>query len=794
MPRHRTDFFLRYGCLLAGAAIAACMAPALGAGMDNPAPAIPAPTQPATQPADVISFLGKDPAEGMLIPDVTVNLTPSEHREQIGQWGRVADTYQKVIDASGDRIMPVELDAFNQATRYTNFGDFVQDRLARWPSKGIELYRAKFEAPARKLLDSVAPDDLAALDEVYHRYFCTDAGKAAGIRMLGLYMGNGQYAAAASIGDRLLSMHPNLQDDRPGILYRTALAYSHAGNQPKAAECQDELSQHFPNEKGSIRGEQVVLAEALARELSAKPMDMQSPDSWPMPGGDPSRGRISPASARATVRLFDIAVAHPSIPPIQPPVQPLVGLPVISTDTLQNGRTIGILPVIDRGELFFQDGQHVFGVSAATGAPLAGWSKTYANGVYTLAGVTETARRHQLSLALADNSIVAIMANPDQQGQSDAQQRAPGAVPQVIPFVGEPKLVCLDRASGAEQWTTALSKLPDSAKDASGLQMTGSPLVVGPSVLVVARGPTADRAMENCCVVAFDLKTGAYRWSSFVAGHRPLAFRFQQMRSIAAQQAEVAAHLAYADGRVYVQSNLGVLAALDPASGAVAWLDIFSIGREPPKGVNVSPMWLVKQLAPIDHKPWAFNPVIVQAGHVFTMPTEGHFLHVCDAETGREINRIDLLRLRDAAPDPGSRPPPFSPVSSTFDTIVGVDGDAIVLASDRALYCLDWKKYDPAAVDPLHGATTKWIAMMPASIRGRAFMTSATILVPCGDRMYCLSRDTGKVDTAYPSTQPAGAPGWKDPEEPGNVLAIGDKVIVAGENNVTVYGEHPMQK
>ena len=48
-------------------------------------------------------------------------------------------------------------------------------------------------------------------------------------------------------------------------------------------------------------------------------------------------------------------------------------------------------------------------------------------------------------------------------------------------------------------------------------------------------------------------------------------------------QGESVSHLAYANGRVYVQTNLGALAALDAYTGAVAWLDIYptgSAGRE----------------------------------------------------------------------------------------------------------------------------------------------------------------------------------------------------------------------
>ena len=59
-------------------------------------------------------------------------------------------------------------------------------------------------------------------------------------------------------------------------------------------------------------------------------------------------------------------------------------------------------------------------------------------------------------------------------------------------------------------------------------------------------------------------------------------------------------HLAYANGRVYVLTNLGALAALDAYSGTIAWLNIYPLDL--PQIANFrggfpNPMWRSRRAA-----------------------------------------------------------------------------------------------------------------------------------------------------------------------------------------------------
>ena len=76
------------------------------------------------------------------------------------------------------------------------------------------------------------------------------------------------------------------------------------------------------------------------------------------------------------------------------------------------------------------------------------------------------------------------------------------------------------------------------------LDFSGSPLAVGDNVYVLGRGGK-NFASEDCYVLCFDVNTGAYKWSCFIASsNNAAAFNGQAVTS------ETLSHLAYSTGRV----------------------------------------------------------------------------------------------------------------------------------------------------------------------------------------------------------------------------------------------------
>lgn len=715
---------------------------------------------------DPNSFLGKDSTEGVYVRDSALAVEKfalAQKMERLKEWNKSADLYQEILEKYADRVVPSQIDRDNKIYQYTSVTKGVQEQLARWPQEGRDVYRARYEAAAASMIESMGQNDLVTLNQVFSKYFITDAAMQAGLRLIELNTERGEFLAAAEKGDRLLDGHPGIEAERPALLFRVALAYHLAGDAQRAMQRLDRLKRDHPQDVGVVRGKEVVLAAALEAELKS-PVETTAGgagDSYPMFGGDSSRGLVSAAKVSPGAPLFDVPLARPVWDRIA--VQHRQNMEQALAMSERDGLTLGIMPAVDRGELYFQDGRRVYAVSLASGGlPLAGWRQTYSgdrNGQFILNGTWGSARNYQHSVTLTDTSLLAVMGQPDRRAMEIG-----------VPIQGETRLVCLDRATGRENWIVSPAMLlpPRESEGVRQLQFLGSPLVLGDAVLVAGRSSKPTQQFEDCWVLCLDLATGKYRWSSYIGSSSAAGAMWGMQGGTVAGFSDNAAHLAYGDGRIYVMTNLGALAALDAYNGTILWLNIYPRnvpqGMDPNMGFN---QWGMAQVQQASRRPWTYNPVIVQQGKLFALPADGRFLMIYDAATGVEVKRVRLSHLGEC------------------DTVVGVLGDRLVVTGVDRIYCLNWPKYDAEQFndDMLH-----WRVGYPGGmafpVRGRGFMTTTSVFIPAGDRLYRYDMKTGRAAETYPDFSRR----WeKGSEGPGNVVATSDYVIIAGDQRVNVY-------
>src|SRR4051794_37884519 len=188
--------------------------------------------------------------------------------EKQKEWHKSADVYQEVLEKYHDRVIPVGRDAKNVINRYTSVSTRVLQQVCKWPQEGLDVYRGRYEPKAAELVNNAKPDDLFSLHKAFDLYFVTESGKQAGLRLIDAHLEKGEYAAAAWIGDQLLTMHPGLLAEKAQVLFRTALAYHLAGNKDKAREWAGQLASQFPKDMGVVRGKEVAWAAALDEELN----------------------------------------------------------------------------------------------------------------------------------------------------------------------------------------------------------------------------------------------------------------------------------------------------------------------------------------------------------------------------------------------------------------------------------------------------------------------------------------------------------------------------------------------
>jgi outer membrane protein assembly factor BamB/TolA-binding protein len=706
--------------------------------------------QPPAAPTD-----SKETNQGVYVRDSAVaaeKLALGERMERLKEWDKAADVFQEILEKYPDRV--VQSTAPGRAYQYSSVALAVQQRLAKWPADGLRAYRNRYESNAAELLGTAATrDDYATLNSVYQRYFITDAGKSAGQRLVDLYLESGEFPAAAWLGDRLLQWHPTIAPDRPKLLYRVAVAYHLSGDKEKARARLAELQKEAPDATGTVRGQDVNLAESLARDLAspAAVAQNQSAESWPTFMGDPTRSRISTGLGRAGARPFSsIELGRPTYGNIPPEVrQEFENFEKLDRE---RGLNIGIIPAVDRGEMFFQDGARVYAVSLDSGSPLAGWAQTYpgVGRLETNAALGHMSRRQQYTVTVTDKELFAVT------GQAGRSYVFPG---QNAAQRGETRLLCLDRATGREKWSRSPKDFPDQGNVRS-LGLGGSPLVVGDNVYVCGTGGKSQQ-FDDCYVFCLDRETGEHKWSAYVCS---AATGQVLWGGDAGPAADTVASPAYASGRLYVLTNLGAVASLDAHSGSIVWLNTYERDAvEDPRMMRFGGAPSAASLP----KPWAYNPAVVSGGHVFALPADGKHLNVYDAGSGDLLKRVNLADVDDA------------------DTLVGVRGDTVIVTADTNTYAFDWTKYDPANFGP-RADPSYWRSPLPSKnpIRGRGFVTADSVFIPTKERLFRIGLASGKIEDPYPPF-PRGA--WEEPEGPGNVIVTEDKVVLAGPNRVSVY-------
>jgi outer membrane protein assembly factor BamB/tetratricopeptide (TPR) repeat protein len=727
----------------------------------------------SAQEVDPNSLFGRDTTQSVFVRDSAVAVEKfalARRMEQLKEWDKAADVYQELVKNFADRVVPSQVDKDNKIYQYTSVIPAVQELLARWPQDGLEVYRGRFEGEAAAVLET-AHDNLSQLHRVYSIYFITDSGKKAGMRMIDLYFERGEFAAAAWIGDRLLSWHPALKDDQPRILYRVAMAYRLAGNDELAQARLKQLQEKFPQASASIRGGEVILADSLAHELTASALHSNSPDSWPIAFGSPDRARVPQVNSFGGARLFGIELPKGMLRTT--PQYQRQQFDAANTRDIVSGLMTGIFPVVDHGELFFQDNARIYGVSLESGQPLPGWAETYdgeRSGRFTLPNAIPFPRSQQTTVTVTDDAVYAVM------GMSDliAMQYMGGY------GLRDTKLVCLDRASGRQKWIADRKSLPADLTNLQNLDFSGSPLVVGDTVYIQMRGGKGAQ-FEDSYVLAMEAETGKFKWACYVASANSTA-NYWDGSDLGAVFGQNLSHLAYASGRLYALTNLGAIASIDAYDGTVVWLNLYNRDPVPTNTMlRLGRGWNRAQRTISNNptvKPWSSNPVMVTQGKVFILPSDGSNVLIYDAASGKEIKRISMNDYAGA------------------DAILGIVDEKLVISNDRQVFCINWQKYEENKEPAVRDTYLVWrspsfqrTGSVDDSLRGRGIVTADSVIVPTAWQLYRLSLSGGRILESYP---PGNGTTWSEEEGPGNVIMTSDRLIIAGptksgQMRVTAY-------
>ncbi|MEE2719323.1 MAG: PQQ-binding-like beta-propeller repeat protein [Planctomycetota bacterium] len=292
---------------------------------------------------------------------------------------------------------------------------------------------------------------------------------------------------------------------------------------------------------------------------------------------------------------------------------------------------------------------------------------------------------------------------------------------------GQGHLLCLDAASGQLRWGLRVDGHPD-IEQSDDLFISSPPVIHEGSVFVLARRVSAQQLTSEV-LVAIDLVEGDVLWSRWISS----AGRMRR-NTITNTMSPLAA-----DGRVYVSTGTGAVAAVDAANGDLLWIQ-----RLAPTSNTTSPSGAAR---PFTHH----APVLGAAGLVCIAP-DGNEVLVLDPATGAIRQAYPAT-----TPDQWNHP-------------------TYLLADDDDLFSIgrDVRGFSAGDLE-----TPRWTltvgedeSTLPT---GRVQMLERSLVVPLRGRILQIDRRNGTVLHELPV------------ERTGNAIVAGDQLLIASATHIDAY-------
>ncbi len=681
-------------------------------------------------------------------------------------WDEAINIYLELAADPSNRVVALE------DNRYLSLRSYCHLQIARLPAEGLAAYRRRVDPAVEKLYrEGLASRDEGLLRRVVDESFCSSWGDDALMALGELALERGDYASARRAWEQIspLFSAPNgspmwlaLRDidlnakwpeverhwqsrEKPGdwlaypdsplaladVRARLVLTSIRAGQLDRAALELQVFRRLHPDATGEFGGQKENLAGALERLLAAArewPTE-SAPMDWPTFAGSHSRSTVAAPVAA------DLVPAWKEPIPLTPykymrsvrPGQSGAGGDIAAKELPNNvvresERPLSCYPAVVGGAIFYADGSGIHAAELATGKPTI-----TANGLLhrdesadekdgqaplgIAGGVAHGVPR--LTLDVVDGVVYARVG-------ALATSRA-----QALQRVNGDRLVGLDvRREGLLTF--------QSPREEGAWAFDGAPVSDGRRVFVAMRSSdVTPRAFVAC----FDAATGVRQWRTPIGA----------ADTIAGGAADEITHnlLTLVEDRIYINTNLGLVAALEADTGNIAWISrydrltgkTFTLGSAVPLHFDRDP-----------------SPCVYRDGLLFVAPSDTPAIFALDADTGKMVwqqNQLpDVLQL------------------------LGVVGKQLIASGERL-----------ASLDVSSGHINwTWPESDRAGIRGmgRGVLAGSEIFWPTRTEILVIDPKTGSQTRPPISLSPlAGG---------ANLAASHGRLVVAGYDKLMVLG------
>ncbi|MBI3861122.1 MAG: PQQ-like beta-propeller repeat protein [Planctomycetia bacterium] len=656
------------------------------------------------------------------------------------QWGDAIDLLRQTADQHGDRLVAIE------PGRFVNVQMSADILLSSLPAEGLKLYRAKTDPQARRWFDAAKKTrDVEGLERVVRKAFLSSYGDQALLLLGDLAWEQGALARARSDWEKLIpqAVPPDAGDVPVVLKYpdsRVPIEQVQArlvlcrlmqeGVEPARQELES-FRRSFPDAKGRLAGENGNLAKTLEGVLGSEPHAPAEPPALDTAtfAGNVERNQPQP-------RAFDVGAPLWSVHLKEMRVERVARPDEFAFDRADRGaailpmRVLSYYPAVWNQVTFYCDETDVFAVdlAAARGGQPA-WGNEAS--IYRLPQEHDQipqAPRPKAGLPRFSVTIdgARLFARLGQAAVPPGRNRG-------FRQVGN-SLVCLDLArQGDLHWIVKSDELET---DGGAWVFDGAPVAREGRVYAALRRSDPQLQLNIAC---FDAGSARLLWTRKVCnGVEALGGDFDEYRHQL---------LTLAEERLYFNTNLGAIAALDSRDGSVLWASTY-------------PRVEVETIAAFNKRQqYGPNPCLYHRGLLCVAPYDCESVLAFDAETG-------ILKWSHE-------------VAGKVPQLLGVTGSKLIAAGDF-LWAIDVQTglavWRDGRSDP-EGST--W---------GRGLLAGGSVYWPRREEIRIIDAATGKPLRQVELAQQHGLYGG------GNLAIAGGMLLVAQSDRLVAFSEFGARK
>jgi outer membrane protein assembly factor BamB/tetratricopeptide (TPR) repeat protein len=706
---------------------------------------------------------------------VSVDEIEKDYLDRLGKaqdardWRTFFAHVQKGLQSKATKVVSIGKD------RWVGLREFLCGRIAALPPEALEHYRLHHDGPAAaEFARARATGTRRDLERAADVYFFASAADEVIDGLAQAAFDEGRAGEAASLWLRLLRHYPDPDAPRALLVARAALACRAAADENLLADLRAWVAEKKVAGTVHAAGRDTDLQAFLGAVeiVPAPPPAPAAREPWVRTAVDRERrGGVANDIKRWTYDFASDRGEASAEPPAQPNVQRR-GRVILRNDPNTAGTAPPDYPyfpayakVRGRDYVVFTDGTRVLAVDPGRVRPGSAASGVYwkypADRSILRGGAVQGGaygRPYAGAAVDGEHAFVTMYSRLDTRPREGGGQD---------PFEGLTAIKCLHLPSGRVVWDTDLEPLLTESKKLAfyekAFSYTGPPVVSGDRVFVgVSSSPNGE---QESWVLCLDRATGRAIWSTPIATLAAAGGGRMAMFMGRASGALYQTTLLVQGGLVYVQTNIGAVAALGAVTGDIRWLS-----RYPRSGLRTQNTGMADGTF-IRGANWP----VAWKGRLYLLPQDRPDLLSFEASTGRPAALPPLRVLREERPVE----------MRELHQLLGVVNDWLVIGGmlTHVIRLKDFTAFTLAASDT-HASGRGAIQ------DGQVYLPVCSTGAGGDDRGGAGGPQTGVlgVYAPPPSWRCTGQTPWKGPAEYGNLLVAGDYLVVATDK-LSVYTE-----